>query len=99
MEVLEMYKNELMNVDSLKQQEIEAIILELEYHAEPTELVRNYIKLLRNIQLKKNLTEEEKKCIDNLKKGIIDNIEYIEEFDDSKILDLLNFDKKKKRRF
>ncbi len=99
MEVLERYINVLMNVDSLKQHEIEAIILELEYQENPTELVRNYIKLLRNIQLKKRLTEEEKECIDNLKMGIISNIKYAEEFNDSKILGLLNTDKKKKRRF
>ena len=92
--ILSKYKSFLIKIDLLSQSQIEELIFYLENeimkHSFSTDgLIANYIKLLKNIELRKRLSEEEMKCIENLKNGVISDISYIDDTN-KKILKRIN---------
>ena len=92
--ILSKYKKYLSQINNISQSQIEELIFCLENEVMNNSfsvdgIIANYIKLLRNVQIRISLTENEKKCIEDLKKGIINDIYYDEEIN-KKILKRIN---------
>lgn len=95
--VLIKYKQYFDRLETLKQEEIEALIIFLENEISNEELseyglVSNWINLIKKIQLRIILTEEEKKAINDFKTGnyFLPKELCKDEKKDKKILNMIN---------